>query len=129
MPEADKSRPRVGVPWRTAAEEAANRRTKIDKYLHAVERAGGEAVLLSLASSPADLRRQAEYLMRLFSPAALPIWTRRTTTRSAIPPPTMPMQRANVRISHCWNMDWPQANRYSRFAMGVNRSTYFSGAA
>jgi putative glutamine amidotransferase len=62
MAEADKSRPRVGVPWRTAAEEAANRRTKIDKYLHAVERAGGEAVLLSLASSPADLKRQVEDL-------------------------------------------------------------------
>jgi putative glutamine amidotransferase len=62
MAEADKSRPRVGVPWRTAAEEAANRRTKIDKYLHSVERAGGEAVLLSLASSPSDLKRQVEDL-------------------------------------------------------------------
>lgn len=58
----EKSRPRVGVPWRTAAEEAANRRNKIDNYLHAVERAGGNAVLLSLASSPADLKRQVEDL-------------------------------------------------------------------
>lgn len=56
------SRPRIGVPWRTAAEEAANRRAKIDKYLHAVESAGGEAVLLSLVS-PADvLKREAEGL-------------------------------------------------------------------
>src|ERR1039458_6252322 len=56
------SRPRVGVPWRTAAEEAANRRSKIDKYLHAVENAGGEAVQLSLASTPAELKRQVENL-------------------------------------------------------------------
>jgi putative glutamine amidotransferase len=55
-------RPRIGVPWRTAAEEAANQRTKINNYLHAVEAAGGEGVLLSLAS-PADvLKREAENL-------------------------------------------------------------------
>ena len=56
------SRPRIGVPWRTAAEEAANQHPKIDKYLHAVERAGGEAVLLSLASGSETLKRQAENL-------------------------------------------------------------------
>ena len=56
------SRPRVGVPWRTAAEEAANQRAKIDKYLHAVERAGGEAVLLSLSSETDALKREAEEL-------------------------------------------------------------------
>ncbi len=56
------SRPRIGVPWRTAAEEAANQRAKIDKYLHAVERAGGEAVLLSLASGSETLKREAENL-------------------------------------------------------------------
>jgi putative glutamine amidotransferase len=55
-------RPRIGVPWRTAAEEAANRRAKIDKYVRAIEGAGGEAVLLSLVS-PADvLKRLAEDL-------------------------------------------------------------------
>jgi putative glutamine amidotransferase len=53
------SRPRIGVPWRTAAEEAANQRSKIDKYLHAVERGGGEAVLLSLVSGPETLKREA----------------------------------------------------------------------
>jgi putative glutamine amidotransferase len=62
MPQQMQARPRVGIPWRTAAEEAANRRAKIDNYLHAVEQAGGEAVLLSLASSPAELKRQAENL-------------------------------------------------------------------
>ena len=56
------SRPRIGVPWRTAAEESANRRGKIDKYLRAVERAGGEAVLLSLVSGSDALHREAERL-------------------------------------------------------------------
>jgi putative glutamine amidotransferase len=55
-------RPRIGVPWRTAAEEAANQRPKIDRYLRAVERAGGEAVLLSLVSGPDVLKREAETL-------------------------------------------------------------------
>jgi putative glutamine amidotransferase len=56
------SRPRIGVPWRTAAEEAANQRSKIDKYLRAVEKAGGEAVLLSLVSGTDTLKREAENL-------------------------------------------------------------------
>jgi putative glutamine amidotransferase len=56
------SRPRVGVPWRTAAEEAANQRAKIDKYLHAVEASGGEAVLLSLVLEAEALKREAENL-------------------------------------------------------------------
>ena len=55
-------RPRVGVPWRTAAEELANHRAKMESYIRAVERAGGEAVLLSLTSSLEDLKRQAENL-------------------------------------------------------------------
>jgi putative glutamine amidotransferase len=62
MDEQNLSRPRIGVPWRTAAEEAANRRSKIDRYLNAVERTGGEAVLLSLSSGSDNLKRQAENL-------------------------------------------------------------------
>jgi putative glutamine amidotransferase len=62
MAQQTQARPRVGVPWRTAAEEAENRRPKIDKYLRAVEQAGGEPVLLSLACTPAELKRQAESL-------------------------------------------------------------------
>ncbi len=53
------SRPRIGVPWRTAAEEAANKRAKIDNYIRAVERAGGEAVLLSLLLGGDALKREA----------------------------------------------------------------------
>jgi putative glutamine amidotransferase len=56
------SRPRIGVPWRTAAEEAANQRSKINNYLNAVENAGGEAVLLSLASGADALKREMEKL-------------------------------------------------------------------
>jgi putative glutamine amidotransferase len=56
------SRPRIGVPWRTAAEEAANQRAKIDKYLRAVNGAGGDAVLLSLISAVDVLKSEAENL-------------------------------------------------------------------
>jgi putative glutamine amidotransferase len=56
------TRPRIGVPWRTAAEEAAGQRSKIDKYLRAVERAGGEGVLLSVTSGAGALRREASKL-------------------------------------------------------------------
>ena len=56
------SRPRIGVPWRTAAEQAANRRAKIDNYLQAVEQGGAEAVLLSVAADRETLQREAAYL-------------------------------------------------------------------
>ncbi len=59
MPEQNHARPRVGVPWRTAAEEAANLRPKIERYLLAVRRAGGEPVLVSLTSPPGELKRHA----------------------------------------------------------------------
>jgi putative glutamine amidotransferase len=62
MPDQNHIRPRVGVPWRTAREETANNRPKIDRYLHAVERAGGEPVLVSLLSSPEELIRRAAEL-------------------------------------------------------------------
>jgi putative glutamine amidotransferase len=62
MGEPSNAIPRVGVPWRTSAEEAANRRPKIDKYLRAVEQAGGEAVLLSLTLPAEELKRQAQNL-------------------------------------------------------------------
>ncbi len=70
MIQQDHLRPRVGVPWRTAAEETANRRAKMDQYLHAVERAGGEAVLLSLASGPAECRRLVEGLDAIVLPGS-----------------------------------------------------------
>ena len=62
MAKQTRTRPRVGVPWRTAAEEAANNLSTMQNYLRAVERAGGEAVLVSLTSGSEDLKRQAENL-------------------------------------------------------------------
>jgi putative glutamine amidotransferase len=62
MPSQNHARPRVGVPWRTAAEEAADIRPKIDQYLRAVERADGVPVLVSLTMSPGELERQAAEL-------------------------------------------------------------------
>src|SRR6266851_7964486 len=56
------SRPRIGVPWRAAKEEAANSRPKMARYLRAVERAGGEPVLLSLLCPAAELKRRAAEL-------------------------------------------------------------------
>ncbi|HVA94792.1 MAG TPA: gamma-glutamyl-gamma-aminobutyrate hydrolase family protein [Candidatus Dormibacteraeota bacterium] len=70
MPQQHHVRPRVGVPWRTAVEEAANRRAKIDKYLHAVERAGGEAVLLSVMRGPAEWKRQTADLDAIVLPGS-----------------------------------------------------------
>jgi putative glutamine amidotransferase len=64
------SRPRIGVPWRTASEETANRRTKIANYLRAVERAGGEAVLLSLTSGREHLQREAASLDAFLLPGS-----------------------------------------------------------
>jgi putative glutamine amidotransferase len=62
MPQQDHARPRVGVPWRTASEEAANQRTKMDNYIRAVEQAGGDAVLISLTSRSEELQLQAREL-------------------------------------------------------------------
>jgi putative glutamine amidotransferase len=70
MPDQSHVRPRVGVPWRTAQEEAANNSPKIDKYLRAVERAGGEPVLVSLLSSPVELKRWAAELDAFLLPGS-----------------------------------------------------------
>jgi len=51
------NRPRIGVPWRTSEEERTGNHPKIANYLSAVERAGGEGVLLSLGD-PEGLERQ-----------------------------------------------------------------------
>jgi putative glutamine amidotransferase len=55
-------RPRIGVPWRTSVEEGHGRRQSSQKYLRAVEEAGGDAVEISLGLSPAEVARLAEFL-------------------------------------------------------------------
>ncbi len=49
------NRPRIGIPWRTSQEEAQNVLPKIRNYMEAVQAAGGDPVLLSLAQ-PAALK-------------------------------------------------------------------------
>jgi putative glutamine amidotransferase len=51
------NRPRIGIPWRTSQEEAEGNLPKIRNYWVAVEEAGGEPVLLSLAN-PETLKGQ-----------------------------------------------------------------------
>jgi putative glutamine amidotransferase len=47
------NRPRIGIPWRTSQEEADGNLPKLQNYLDAVEKAGGEAIRLSLANRQA----------------------------------------------------------------------------
>jgi putative glutamine amidotransferase len=49
-------RPKVGIPWRTSAEEAENNLPKIKAYEDAVRAAGAQPVLLPL-TKPAELAR------------------------------------------------------------------------
>lgn len=55
MARSGPNRPRIGIPWRTSQEEAAGNLPKVRNYMEAVERGGGEPVLLSLAGGEALL--------------------------------------------------------------------------
>src|SRR5579872_269621 len=55
-------RPRVGVPWRTAAEETANKRERIENYFRAIHEAGGEPVPVSLRLPVKQLQELAQSL-------------------------------------------------------------------
>lgn len=54
-------RPRIGIPWRSAEEEADQSRVKLSHYQEAVRKAGAEPVLLSLLN-PKGLAEQLEDL-------------------------------------------------------------------
>lgn len=60
MPPETTFQPRIGVPYRSAAEEKANKRDAYDKYLRAIESAGGKPVEISLSLDAGDLQRRAE---------------------------------------------------------------------
>jgi putative glutamine amidotransferase len=54
------NRPRIGIPWRTSQEEVTGNAGKMQHYMEAVRRAGGEPVSLSLSrlqSLPEELAR------------------------------------------------------------------------
>ena len=56
MPSENHPKPRVGIPWRTSQEEAAENRPKIKNYENAVSDAGGAPVLLPLKNQHELLR-------------------------------------------------------------------------
>ena len=58
MPPEIQQKPRVGIPWRTRAEEREANAEKLNFYFEAVRKAGGEPEHISLASDGADLRKQ-----------------------------------------------------------------------
>jgi len=50
-------RPRVGVPYRTSAEEATGNNAKHEQYCEAIRKAGGEPVAVSLQLGDAELKK------------------------------------------------------------------------
>ena len=64
------SKPRIGIPFRTSAEEAVNKRDKYDFYVQSIERAGGQAVPVSLKLSPAELASLARSLDAVILPGS-----------------------------------------------------------
>lgn len=55
-------RPRVGIPWRTTAEQQAGSREKLDFYFRAVQKAGGEPEEISLEQSTGRLETHLNQL-------------------------------------------------------------------
>ena len=62
--------PRVGIPYRTRKEELSNKREAYDKYVTAVQAAGGEPVEISLALSKPELLAIAEELDAIVLPGS-----------------------------------------------------------
>jgi putative glutamine amidotransferase len=61
---------RVGIPYRTRKEELRGESAKYDKYLQAVERAGGEPVKISLGLSSEELKKLAQTLEAIVLPGS-----------------------------------------------------------
>ena len=59
---SEKGRPRIGVPWRTVAEERSGQRARYEDYLAALRRAGAEPVEISLRLPVDELQRLAASL-------------------------------------------------------------------
>jgi len=60
MDSGDSTKPRIGIPWRTEAEESAGVRQKLDYYFDAVRKAGGEPEGISLRQTPQQLAEQVQ---------------------------------------------------------------------
>ncbi len=59
---AEKAKPRVGIPYRTRKEELTGDFSHIEKYVRAINRAGGEPVVLSLGRSSVEVKEVARTL-------------------------------------------------------------------
>jgi len=70
MAEKTDRRPRVGVPWRTLAEEAAGKRERYSDYLNAIRDAGGEPVEVSLLLPDDRLQQLAASLDAVVLPGS-----------------------------------------------------------
>jgi putative glutamine amidotransferase len=76
MPALDSSlgnpaqRPRVGIPYRTHKEEVSGAREKYEKYVRAVENAGGTAVEISLGLASPELEELARGLDAIVLPGS-----------------------------------------------------------
>ena len=69
-PDQANARPRIGVPWRTHAEEIAGKRRHYNSYLDAIRNAGGEPIEISLSLPDPDLARLGESLDALVLPGS-----------------------------------------------------------
>jgi putative glutamine amidotransferase len=104
------NRPRIGIPWRTSQEEVAQNRPRIQNYLEAVERAGGDPVLLSLAH-PETLRERIEGLDGFVlpgSPSDVNPAEYGTVNRGKSEPPDLHREETDrTLLSHAFNAQKP----------------------
>jgi putative glutamine amidotransferase len=104
------NRPRIGIPWRTSQEEADQNRPRIQNYLDAVERAGGDPVLLSLAH-PETLPNRIQGLDGFVlpgSPSDVNPAEYGTVNRGKSEPPDLPREQTDrTLLSHAFNAQKP----------------------
>ena len=94
-------RVRVGIPYRTAAEEAAEENAKHEDYCQAVRRAGGEPVAISLRLSDAELKsllRSLDAFVLPGSPADVDPARYGTERRPACDPSDAARERADWAV-------------------------------
>lgn len=105
-----RNRPRIGIPWRTSQEEVAGSLPKMRNYMEAVERAGGEVVLLSLAQ-PRALEGEIQDLDGFVlpgSPSDVNPAEYGATNRGKSEPADLPREESDRTIlSHAFNAQKP----------------------
>lgn len=69
-PGAANDRPRIGIPWRTTAEERSKIRQKLDYYFESARRAGAEPIEISLKLEPKQLQQQLSELDAFILPGS-----------------------------------------------------------